>query len=191
MRQLLFLVSVFLLLQIGKGSFEDILLEEADEDESHLSSLTIHEAPDELPEGYMERNAPILPLYQCLNDAMMYNASDRAGSINRMLVNDTLYAGTPSGQNYESNSYMKWFFKVTPGFATTIKACCWTRIRTTPQCSENKLSLFTTKGYNKGSRYCGWWTHFTTMVPKRLKLVFKSGPNHITNKGFCCRITAV
>jgi len=87
--------------------------------------------------------------------------------------------------DYPPNAYAKWIFRCLGGI---IETSCFTRVRTSPGCKKDKLALFTGKGFNDGTRYCGRNDKLLGTFKDRLKAVFKSDAT-IKNKGVSCTFT--
>jgi len=101
----------------------------------------------------------------------------------KLSINDAGYFTSPNfPSDYPNKAYNKWIFRCIGG---TIRTSCFTRIRTSPGCKKDHLAMFTRKGFNDGTRYCGRNDRLIGEYPNRLKAVFKSNSN-IVNKGFNC-----
>jgi len=87
--------------------------------------------------------------------------------------------------DYPNDAKAKWIFRCIGG---VIETSCFTRIRTSPGCRKDQLALFTGKGFNGGTRYCGRNDALLGTYNNRLKAVFKSDGS-IKNKGFDCEIS--
>jgi len=84
--------------------------------------------------------------------------------------------------DYPHNAYAKYILRCVGG---TIKLSCFTRIRVSPGCKKDKLSLCRGKGFNQCTRYCGRNDKLLGTYKDRVKAVFKSDATS-KNKGFAC-----